>query len=82
MNEILSNFLSRNTSSVIIGYLTDPPPLPYLKDLLHKTRFISYCDDYIFYINYWYWPCDFITKVYNKKYAIKRDKTDWRITRY
>jgi hypothetical protein len=35
--ELLSRFLSKNTASIIIEYLTDPPPLPFNQELIRKT---------------------------------------------
>jgi hypothetical protein len=35
---ITETCLNKNTIGVIIGYLTDPPVLPYLKELIDKTR--------------------------------------------
>ncbi len=49
LSELLSTqFLSKNTTSIIIGYLTDPPKLPYL-DHLVKITFMIYSDTNIRY---------------------------------
>ncbi len=47
LSELLSDpasagrYLSKNTSSVIIEYLTDPPPLPYIKELTEITHYMK-----------------------------------------
>ncbi len=33
-----SHYFSKNTTSIIINYLTDPPILPYLEELQYRTR--------------------------------------------
>jgi hypothetical protein len=37
MEALLSSMLSRNTTSIIIGYLTDLPHLPFIFQLQNKT---------------------------------------------
>jgi hypothetical protein len=45
--------LVRNTSSIVIGYLTDPPPLPFIKELDRVMSQVKYtCDHAIFYDGY------------------------------
>ncbi len=47
--------LNKNTTSIIIGYLTDPPPLPYLQELVRRTWIIL--DDLnvcIYYSNHYF----------------------------
>jgi hypothetical protein len=37
MSNLLTRFLSKNTAGIVIDYLTDPPPLPYLTQLKNMT---------------------------------------------
>ncbi len=37
---IVEPLLNRNVSSIIIAYLTDPPPLPFLEELQENTIII------------------------------------------
>jgi hypothetical protein len=67
MDHILSSYLSKNTTGVIIGYLTDPPSLPYLKELLYRTSFtLNGTQGYIFYDNYW---CGFMARSEDRIYS-------------
>jgi hypothetical protein len=34
---IFDRLLNKNTVGIVIGYLTDPPALPYLKELRRRT---------------------------------------------
>jgi hypothetical protein len=55
MDEELVSILSRNTASIVIGYLTDPPPLPFIHLLEHVMSRVKYtCDHAIFYNDYLY----------------------------
>ncbi len=48
LSRYLSELLSKNTTGLIIGYLMDPPELPYLKELENRTRFILKDNDYCY----------------------------------
>ncbi len=50
LSELLSShYLSKNITSIIIDYLTDPPVLPYLEELQYRTRCV--CKDPDWYYN-------------------------------
>jgi hypothetical protein len=54
LEELLSNTgLVRNTASIIINYLTDLQPLPFIDELFQETIFISHNDNLICYSNYY-----------------------------
>ncbi len=68
--------LSKNTTSIIIGYLTDPPRLPYLHQLIYTTRNIrSDVDTFYSYENYYFDLLnkrrhdDITGKIYKKDYG-------------
>ncbi len=48
MTEILNTLLNKNTSNIVIGYLIDPPVLPYLDELLTRTLRISEDPDWCY----------------------------------
>jgi hypothetical protein len=49
---LLSRILSKNTTSIIVDYLTDPPPLCYINELEDKTAHILICvDKWLYYSN-------------------------------
>ncbi len=59
--------LSKNTTSIIIGYLTDPPALPFITELLLKTDDLNYILNH-----YYYYQNKFI------RFGVNMDKTNRR----
>ncbi len=58
---LLIEFLNKNTSSIVVDYLTDLPKLPFNEQLLYKTRLIFVFLSYSTYYDGYF-------KVYNSRY--------------
>ncbi len=54
MEPIIQNRVgNKNVSTIIINYLTDPPPLPFIAELLDTTKWMLDDDDFWNYENYY-----------------------------
>jgi hypothetical protein len=71
---LLEYHLGRNVSSIIIGYITDPPVLPFLDELYGETL-------YVFYDTCTYWSYDnFYIEIIDNRYF--KGKLKIRYDRY
>ncbi len=75
-DHLSTQYLSKNTSGIIIGYLTDPPPLPFVEELTFKTAYIKRYTD-----TQWYYDRYYRDQVYlnfsNKIIKIYRNLEEW-----
>ncbi len=75
----LTTNLSKNTIGIIIGYLTDPPVLPYLVELQNRTSWIYNNSDW-FYDNYYICSIDsYLERVRGKSHItmLGNTTTSW-----
>jgi hypothetical protein len=54
LSELLSTVLVKNTANVIVDYLTDPPVLPFIDELMDKTQNIEWRNDECMYYSTYY----------------------------
>lgn len=72
--QYLTHLINKNVSSIIAGYIIDPPQLPFLSELAMKTEHVRHClETLLFYRTHYY--------TRTKTYDVSRIATRLRISR-
>ncbi len=75
LSELLSNVLVKNTTNMIVDYLTDPPVLPFINELILKTIYLRLNDTIVCYSNYYIIMGD----KFGRRLKIFRSGAEWEV---